>query len=182
MDRVDLHEFQQHLSDARSALQRQDRGIARQRFLAAVDLYRGDFLESDLYEEWTVEPRRSYSAAFARALAWLAGDAAQSKDWERVLDYAGEIVRREPCDEEGHRRLMTAYWQLGRRARALHQYQLCSARLLEDLGVAVGGDPEAVPTHAQGRRVTTAAPVGQPLFRPFRPPSLRGYRLSPSTR
>jgi len=133
---VDLHEFRQHLSDARLALQRRDRGAARQRFLAAVDLYRGDFLDSDLYDEWTVEPRRSSTAAFARALAWLAGDAAASNDWERVLDYAGEIVRRDPCDEEGHRWLMTAYWQLGKRAHALQQYQLCSERLLEDLGAS----------------------------------------------
>lgn len=132
---VDLHEFQRSLSDARIALQRRDRGAARRHLLAAVDLYRGEFLESDPYEEWTVEPRRSNAAALGRALAWLAGDAAESKDWERVLDYAREIVRREPCDEEGHRWLMTAYWQLGKRAHALLQYQMCSERLVNDLGV-----------------------------------------------
>lgn len=132
---VDLHEFQRSLSDARIALQRRDRGAARRHLLAAVDLYRGEFLESDPYEEWTVEPRRSNSAALGRALTWLAGDAAESKDWERVLDYAREIVRREPCDEEGHRWLMTVYWQLGKRAHALLQYQMCSERLVNDLGV-----------------------------------------------
>lgn len=131
---VDLHEFQRLLSEARLALRCQDRDVARERFLAAVNLYRGDFLESDLYEEWTAEPRRTTSAALARALAWLASDAAQRKDWERVLDHAGEIVRREPCDEEGHRLLITAYWQLGKRAHALRQCQACSERLLEDLG------------------------------------------------
>lgn len=133
---VDLHEFRQHLSAARLALQRGDKSAARQYFLAAVDLYRGDFLESDPYDEWTLEPRRSSAAAFARALAWLAGDAAASNDWEGVLDYAGEIVRRDPCDEEGHRWLITAYWQLGKPARALQQYQLCSERLAEDLGAS----------------------------------------------
>lgn len=132
---VDVHEFQRHVSQARKALQRQNTDLARQELAAAVDLYRGDFLESDPYEEWATEPRRFYGADYSRSLAWLAADAAERSDWSRVLDYAGRIVRRDPCDEQGHRWLMTTHWQLGNRVQALLQYRTCSERLMEEMGV-----------------------------------------------
>jgi DNA-binding SARP family transcriptional activator len=86
------------------------------------------------YEEWTMEPRRAYGSSYAR-LAWLAGDAADSRDWPSLLDYATRITERDPCAEEGHRWLMTAQWHLGNRAQALLQYRICSERLMEELDV-----------------------------------------------
>jgi DNA-binding SARP family transcriptional activator len=132
---VDANEFQRHLAQARAASQRRDKDLAREHLTAAVDLYRGEFLESDPYEEWTVEPRRAYAASYARALAWLAADAADSRDWPGLLDYGTRMIGRDPCAEEGHRWLMTAHWQLGNRAQALLQYRICSERLMEELEV-----------------------------------------------
>lgn len=133
---VDVEEFRHFLQRAHAALQRGDHEAARAGTAAAVELYRGDFLESDPYEEWTVEPRRSLAAALGRALAWLATDAAQSGDWPAVVHYAGRAAERDCCDEEAHRLLMTAHWQLGNRAQALLQYRLCEERLREELAVA----------------------------------------------
>ncbi len=132
---VDVEEFETRLAEARTALQTRNKDRAREHFAAAVELYRGDFLESDPYEEWTVEPRQAYASGCRQAIGWLASDAAELGDWPKVIELAERMLRRDSCDEDGHRWLMTAHWRMGNRAQALHQYQACSKRLEEELGV-----------------------------------------------
>ncbi len=133
---VDVHEFQERISQARATDLRQDREKAREHFVEATAIARGSFLEHDLYEEWTVEPRRAYDANIGRAFAWLASDAEVDGDWKRLIDYASQILARDLCDEDAYRWLMTAEWRLGNRAKALQQYEACVERLQEELGVA----------------------------------------------
>ena len=129
---VDLWDFQQRLAEARRS---REPDAVRASLLAAIALCRSGFLESDPYEDWTLEPRRSWAASFNQALSWLATDAAGAGDWLRVMDYAGRILQQERCDEAGHRWLMTAHWRLGNLPQALQQYQLCSESLRAELGV-----------------------------------------------
>jgi len=133
---VDLWDYQTLSSQARRGLETSDDATTRGILIAAVDLCRtGEFLQSEPYEDWTIEPRRSLSTAYNQALAWLATEASQNGDWLRVVDYAGRILERERCDEAAHRWLMLAHWKIGNRPQALKQYRLCEAWLREDLGV-----------------------------------------------
>ena len=133
---VDLWDYQALSIRARRGLESSDDATTRGILIAAVELCRtGEFLQSEPYEDWTIEPRRSLSATYNQALAWLATEASQSGDWLRVVDYAGRILERERCDEAGHRWLMLAHWKIGNRPQALQQYGLCEAWLREDLGV-----------------------------------------------
>jgi LuxR family maltose regulon positive regulatory protein len=149
---VDLWEFQGHLSEARQALERHDDDATRAPLASAVDLCQaGDFLESDPYEDWTVEPRRSWSTAYNQALAWLATEASRGADWPRVIDYAGRILQRERCDEAGHRLLILAHWKTGNRPQALQQYRLCEAWLRDDLGVEPSEETRRLHALVEGR-------------------------------
>ena len=132
---VDLWEYQELLTAARRSLDRKDKTAARASLMRAVDLCQGEFLESDPYEEWTAEPRRSWNAAHNQALAWLATEASVAADWPMVLDVAGRILQRERCDEAGHRWLMLAHWKTGKRPQALQQYRLCEELLQAELAV-----------------------------------------------
>jgi DNA-binding SARP family transcriptional activator len=149
---VDVEEFRSNLSRGRSSLRQGDRDAARQHLAAAIDLYRGDFLESDPYEEWTVEPRRTFAEAYRWALAWLAAAAADGSDWLAVVDYAKRIEQRDPCDEEAHRWLIRAYWQTGRRSQALLQYRTCAERLREELGVSPSDETEELMLAVNGQQ------------------------------
>ena len=149
---VDLWEFQSHLSEARQSLERHDDDATRANLANAIELYQaGDFLENDPYEEWTVEPRRSWSTAYNQALAWLATEASRGADWPRVIDYAGRILQRERCDEAGHRLLILAHWKTGNRPQALQQYRLCEAWLRDDLGVEPSEETRRLFALVQGR-------------------------------
>ena len=132
---TDLWDFQAQLADARRALERKDDDATRTTLSIAVSLCEGDLLESDPYEDWAVEPRRSLGAAYNHALAWLATDAARANDWARVIDLAGRILQRDRCDESAHRWLMTGYWKLGNRPQALQQYRVYEDTLQRELGV-----------------------------------------------
>jgi LuxR family maltose regulon positive regulatory protein len=132
---ADVWDLRASLAEARPYLERQDTDAARVRLVRAVSLCPGELLESDLYEDWLVEPRRWLSAAYLQALAWLASEASQRSDWASVLDFAARIVQRERCDEPAHRWLMQAHARMGNRSQALHQYQVCVENLMSDLGV-----------------------------------------------
>ena len=147
---VDVSEFQAQMAMARPALQRGDAAQVRRHLVAAVNLYRGDILEDEPYEEWTEEPRRSLSMVHARALAWLAQDAASNQDWLQVLDYAELMLKRDACDEAAHRWVMTAHWRLGDRTRALQQYDVCCQRLQAALGA--GPASQTTELYARVRR------------------------------
>lgn len=149
---VDVGEFRARLSRGRSSLQRGDREAARRDLAAAIELYRGDLLESDPYEEWTVEPRRTLGEAYRWAVARLAADAAEGSDWPAVEDYAKKIEQRDACDEEAHRWLIRAYWQTGRRSQALLQYRTCSERLRKELGVSPSAETEELMLALNGQQ------------------------------
>ncbi|MEJ7870629.1 MAG: BTAD domain-containing putative transcriptional regulator [Rubrobacteraceae bacterium] len=95
----------------------------------AAELYRGDYLTEDLYEEWTMIERERLLDAYAELLRRLAIRYAEvGQPWESVKTYY-QILERDRCDEYTHRLLMECYVRLGQRARALRQYRLCERAL-----------------------------------------------------
>jgi DNA-binding SARP family transcriptional activator len=133
---VDLWELQAGLELARHALQEhKDRGTIQSLLRSAVALSRGELLASDPYDDWIAEPRRALNTAWHQALVWLATDASMQEDWLGVLDFSGQILQRDPCDEAAHRMLINAHLMLGNRSQALQQFQTCVEALRSDLGV-----------------------------------------------
>ncbi len=91
----------------------------------AAELYRGDYLTEDLYEEWTMIERERLLDAYVDSLRRLAVRYTEvGQPWESVKTYY-QILERDRCDEYTHRLLMECYVRLGQRARALRQYRLC---------------------------------------------------------
>ncbi|HXH20675.1 MAG TPA: BTAD domain-containing putative transcriptional regulator [Dehalococcoidia bacterium] len=132
---TDLWDFQQRLASARQALESRDTAGTRSHLVSALAMYHGELLESDPYEEWVVEPRRTLSAAYYQALSWVTTQSAKDDDWRSVLDYASLMVKKEPFDEAAHRWLMQAHWRLGNRSQALQQYRACEEVLKAELGL-----------------------------------------------
>jgi ATP/maltotriose-dependent transcriptional regulator MalT/DNA-binding SARP family transcriptional activator len=104
-------------------------------YAAADALYRGDFLEEDLYEDWCALERESLRETHLRALDALAAGYLTQSQYDRAADCYRRALAADPLRESAHRGLMIALARSGRRAEALRQYQTCRKASLEEIGV-----------------------------------------------
>lgn len=102
-------------------------------FDAVLDLYGGDFLPEDLYEDWTQRRRDR----LRRIHSWLLENAAELAltigKGLRASEYLLELLERNSADEQTHRQLMLVYARMGRRIDALNQYLSLRKALKEEL-------------------------------------------------
>ena len=110
----------------------------------AVNLYAGDYLAEDPYEDWAVVERERLREAYLTALARLAARHVDRGEVEAGIRHYQTILARDPYREKVHRRLMDAYDRAGRRAEAVQQYQECRRILRKDLDVEPARETEAL--------------------------------------
>jgi predicted ATPase/DNA-binding SARP family transcriptional activator len=102
-------------------------------FDSVLDLYHGDYLPEDLYEDWTQRRRDR----LRRVHSWLLENGAElalmNRKGLRASEYLLELLESNPADEQTHRLLMLVYARMGRRSDALNQYALLRTTLKEEL-------------------------------------------------
>jgi DNA-binding SARP family transcriptional activator/tetratricopeptide (TPR) repeat protein len=107
----------------------------------AIDLYQGDFLEdfhvrdAALFEEWQHSQRGHLRQAVQRLTMRLVQRYVQEGEYASAINYAQQLLAREPWLEEGHQQLMVLYTRTGQRGAALAQYEACSQALEDEYGV-----------------------------------------------
>ena len=101
---------------------------------AAIDLYRGDFLE-DCYDDWAIYERERLRERYLSALHELLTYDQGRRAYDQALHSALRLVQADPLREEAHRALMQAYYMLGREADALRAFEQCRSALLNELGI-----------------------------------------------
>ena len=106
-----------------------------ERYRQALRLYRGNYLEERLYEEWCSEERERLLTLYLRTADRLARALAEGERWEEVIEVCQAILGRDPCWEQAYRLMMVAYAELGNRAQAMRTYRRCVRRLREELQV-----------------------------------------------
>ncbi len=104
-------------------------------YLAAESLYKGDYLEEDLYEDWTLMRREALKDTYLNILIKLATYSAQAADYENCIGFCRKILAKDPCCEEGYRHLMRCYSRIGQRNRAMQWYKVCEKTVTTELGV-----------------------------------------------
>jgi DNA-binding SARP family transcriptional activator/predicted ATPase len=109
----------------------------------AAALYRGELLEGLAlqeapFEEWLLAERERLRELALEALAKLLRHQRTTGATEAALQTALRLLALDPLQEPVHRVVMRLYVQLGRRASALRQYQICVGILQRQLSV----DPE----------------------------------------
>lgn len=112
---------------------RQDEAIRC--FEEAQSLYRGDYLEEDLYADWCAEERVRLCEIYLDVLGHLADAYAERGSYASAAQICRSALVREPCRESFHRALMGYLFHLGRSDRAIAQYQRCEKLLAHELGV-----------------------------------------------
>jgi predicted ATPase/DNA-binding SARP family transcriptional activator len=111
-------------------------------YRVAIELYSGELLPEDRYEEWAESRRGELRRRFLTLLVELAGlygERGTEEDLASVVQALQWVLAEEPTNEEVHVGLMRLYALSGRQGEALRQY----VRLSEALVSGLGGEPSA---------------------------------------
>jgi DNA-binding SARP family transcriptional activator len=134
--RVDVEEFQQRWATGRRLEKEGKYAEAISEYQLAEKLYRGDYLEDDLYEDWTLLQREALKDIYLTILIRLAEDSFRQTDFQGCIAYCQKILAKDSCREDAYRELMRCYSRLGQRHRALRWFELCAQTMKRELGVA----------------------------------------------
>ncbi len=122
----------------------------------ALDLYRGDLLPEDAYEEWAISRREALRRAASEAFYRTASVYTNKADYEKGIATLQRLIAHDPIDEKAHRELMLAYSLAGRRTNALRQYEKCARLIRTELGVEP--EPETIGLYNRILKGEIAAP------------------------
>jgi DNA-binding SARP family transcriptional activator len=151
---LDTDEFEHHVAGGRRLEAAGVASGAAAEYERALALYQGDFLADDPYEEWPATTREHLLLDYLDVLDRLSGLYFGQHQYGACVALCRLLVARDPCREDGHRRLMRCFTRQGQPHLALRQFQACADALSEDLGV----DPDPA-TVALADRIRHHQPV-----------------------
>ena len=112
---VDAEAFEEAAATAR-------RGRDPAAYRAALELYAGDLLPDDRYEEWAEGRREELRRLHLELLVELAMLYEEREEYEPAIEALRQVISEEPSFEEAHKTLMRHYAITDRREQALSQY------------------------------------------------------------
>jgi ATP/maltotriose-dependent transcriptional regulator MalT/DNA-binding SARP family transcriptional activator len=128
---IDLIEFLSVTDRATELIASGDRDTAEAPLRRARQLYAGDFLEEDLYEEWAAETRADARARLLIVLRALARLATDRGDDDSAGQYLGQLLEHEPYDEDAWLSLVAGQRRLRRHGEARRHYATYARRMGE---------------------------------------------------
>jgi DNA-binding SARP family transcriptional activator len=128
---VDLIEFLRIAERAIDLMATGDRDAAEAPLWQARQIYAGDFLEDDLYEEWAVEAREEARSRLLTVLRLLARLATDRGDDESAGQYLGQLLERDRYDEDAWLALIAGQLRLRRHGEARRRYAAYARRMGE---------------------------------------------------
>ena len=132
---IDSVEFVRRWKAGRRAEIAGDRAPAMAEFQSAAELYEGDYLADDLYDDWPAIRREELRDVYLQIVDKLAKMLMEERDYENALIYAHKIVSADPCREDAYRILLRAHAAMNNVARAGSWYAICWTTLRRELGV-----------------------------------------------
>jgi DNA-binding SARP family transcriptional activator len=102
-------------------------------YTAALQLYTGDLVPEDRYEDWVAAYRERLRGLRVTLLIGLAGAQEQAGDIAAAIETLQQVVASDPVHEQAHGILMRLWVHAGQRHLALRQYQVLRAALQREL-------------------------------------------------
>jgi len=133
-------------------------------YRTAIELYAGELLPGDLYEEWAEGRRQELRQTFLSLLVEFADLHEERGKLGQAVEVLRRTVAEEPTHEEAHAGLIRLYALSGRQGEALSQYE----RLREALSVKLGAEPDAATRRLREEIATGRFPPPHPV--PVSPP------------
>lgn len=132
---IDFQEFEKCINAGRRQDKSEDVDKAIEQYEIAEELYQGDFLEEDLYEDWPILRREQLCRSYFDLVDRLTGLYLQTGQYTSATYLCHKVLAKDRCYEAAHRLLMQCYLAQGQRHMAVRQYQTCMQALREDLGI-----------------------------------------------
>lgn len=149
---IDAEEFRRL---AERALSRQEIDAHR----AALELYAGELLEEDRYEDWAAASREQLQLLAQRLIVSLAKRHESAGNLTEAIENYRRLLQFDKLNEDAHRNLMRIYFLTGQRSLALQQFQACRLNLQNELQAA----PEAATLDLYERILSGDMPIGPAL-------------------
>jgi tetratricopeptide (TPR) repeat protein len=144
----------------------------------AIDLYRGELLPEDRYEQWAEGRREELRRTWLSLHLELARVYEERGDYEGSIEMLQKAISKQPTNEEAHAGLMRLYALCERRGDALRQYE----RLREVLSRELFAEPDAVTQQLHEDIAAGRLPPVQPTITQTAPPSDAGKHNLPAPR
>lgn len=162
---VDVQEFERLCTTPLAAPPEQRMANLEQ----ALNLYKGDLLPDDRYEEWTHLPRQAFYRHYREARLALSAYRRDTRDYAGALLLLTPLLAHDLADEVVHRELMRLYTLAGQRHEALRQYQTCVDALAEEIDAPPAPETSALYTQILNGELS---PPPAPVQAPWTPPTL----------
>ena len=137
-------------------------------YRAAIELYAGELLPDDRYEEWTEARREELRQLYLVLLLELAGLYEARDEYGLAIEALRKATAKEPALEEAHVALMRLHALSGRPERALAQYERLRDALSRGLGTRARRLDTPPARRHSGRKTSRRHHL--PLFRRREPP------------
>jgi DNA-binding SARP family transcriptional activator len=134
---IDAEDFEREAHAGLSSLESGDHERGLERLQAAMDLYRGDFLLDDRYDDWAIAERERLLDLAGQALRGLVSGLS---DPAQAAIYLERLAEMEPLDADVQRELIRVWLRQGRRTRAMRRYRTLQSRLMREFGERVTFD------------------------------------------
>jgi len=132
---VDAEAFEKLIAEGRTLQSQQRNDDALRCYTEADYLYRGDYLEEEIFADWCAEERERLRELNLEMLADMVQCYAERGDYAEAARLCRKALVHEPCRETYHRSLMECLARLGHTGQAMAQYRACQRVLARELGV-----------------------------------------------
>lgn len=151
---VDVDEFESTLAEATYMENAGETMHAISLLEIAVNLYQGDYMQEDIYEEWTVLTRERLRLANLDALYRLSRHYFEQEQYAACASLCRSILEHDNCREDVHCLLMRCYARQGQYHLGLRQYQYCVEILRRELDVKPADSTVALYEQLRKREIT----------------------------
>jgi len=138
----DVDEFLSFCEQGRRKEEEGDLKEACSLYGKAAELYKGDFLEEDLYVPWIDLKRQKIKQEFIDLLCRMADLYERLGRSRKSIQCCRKVIQTDPSFEEAYQRLMSIYLGLGKKNEAMKTYEICRKALREGLDT----DPDEITT------------------------------------
>ncbi len=137
---TDLDEFDDTVSAARKAEAAGDTESALSCYGRLRNVYVGDLLPGDVYDDWFAPLREQYRHEFSDCMLKAAELHAELGEWAEALACVRRALAFDAWREDLYQAAMRFQIRAGQRSAAVETYVACRSRLAEDLGLDPSSD------------------------------------------
>lgn len=132
---VDADAFLDHYKKGSELEQQGNQTSAIRHYELAENLYGGDYLCEDIFEQWALIQRENFKMIYLEILSRISQYYWDLKAYKNCIINCRKILDADDCREDAHRRLMLAYLELGQRHLAIRQFHQCATTLKQELNI-----------------------------------------------